>query len=490
MTSRRCNRWVSWVVGASFLALACGQQGDDQDKDVECDEGMVERNGKCRPESNEGTAGDGGSNGDEHSSGTNGDGDGADDTNGDGDGDGDEETNGDGDQGSCDPEASDPFGGGEGTASRPYLLCAPHHFELIAGYSMSHFLLTRDIDMNGVELQPIGFSGVFDGSGHQISNLVMERDSDYTGLFGWVESGVIRHLILSNPEFKGTSYVGALAAYVLGGEISDVQVIGGSVSGSGTNIGGIVGTTRESRVMGCSAAVEVSGGSSVGGLIGMSSEDIIADVSSAGAVDGEDSLGGLIGGAHDTVIQRSHATGPVSGTGGYVAGLVSSNTGGGIIEECYATGSVTSMSSFIGGLVGGNEDSVISRSYAAGDVISPGSYVAGLSGTNYGTALIENSYAMGDVEGFNLTGGLVGRNTGTIEGCYAQGEVSADDSFAGLVGDEEGSTANSYFNTANPDGGSGTALSLEEFASAASFVGWDFVGTWQMSAAGPRLAWE
>ncbi len=43
-----------------------------------------------------------------------------------------------------------------------------------------HYILTSDIDMTGLNFSPIGnnstpFSGIFDGNGHTISNLTINR---------------------------------------------------------------------------------------------------------------------------------------------------------------------------------------------------------------------------------------------------------------------------------------------------------------------------
>ena len=95
-----------------------------------------------------------------------------------------------------------------------------------------------------------------------------------------------------------------------------------------------------------------------------------------------DNVGGLVGsGDH---ISRSYATGTVSSAGNNVGGLVGS---GSSISGSYATGAVTGTFR-VGGLIGrGGRD--ISYSYAVGRVSGSGA-VGGLIGDNTGT--VTDSY--------------------------------------------------------------------------------------------------
>lgn len=76
-----------------------------------------------------------------------------------------------------------------------------------------------------------------------------------------------------------------------------------------------------------------------------------------------------------------------------------------------------------------------------------GSDAGGLVGRMAGASTIENSFAATTVKGTNVTGGLVGQNTGTlaIGGCYADCYL-AGKAAAGLVGDQTGDVTltNSY----------------------------------------------
>ena len=122
-----------------------------------------------------------------------------------------------------------------------------------------------------------------------------------------------------------------------------------------------------------------------------------------------------------------------------VGGLVGNNYGSSaVIESSYATGEVQGEMR-VGGLAGNNRYE-INNSYATGKVIGSDRNIGGLVGNNRDGAKIYNSHATGDVEGGNNVGGLVGIAThGTVENCYAIGDVSGTYRIGGLIGFTNGS---------------------------------------------------
>ncbi|MBC6414075.1 MAG: cadherin-like beta sandwich domain-containing protein [Chromatiales bacterium] len=222
----------------------------------------------------------------------------------------------------------------------------------------------------GAGWMPIGtsdesFNAIFEGNGHTISNLTIDRFIDNIGLFS--DTGAnskITNIGLLNVDIKGRNNTGGLVGFN---------------DGSITN----------SYAMGF---MSMSGLNRIGGLVG----------SNTGS------------------ITNSYATGSMSMIGlNRMGGLVGSNTGS--ITNSYATANVSAISR-VGGLVGFNIGSIKS-SYATGDV-SGDSKLGGLVGSNTGS--ITNSYATGRVGRFNLLGrsdrgGLVGENSGTIMNSYASG---------------------------------------------------------------------
>ena len=111
---------------------------------------------------------------------------------------------------------------------------------------------------------PIGtFTGTFDGEGHTISNLLIDR-SGYVGLFGRVDGATIRNVGLVNPNVTGgnDAEVGSLVGRQKNGTIRNCYVSGGSsTGGKRTNVSGLVGGQEGGTISTC----YVKGGSSTGG---------------------------------------------------------------------------------------------------------------------------------------------------------------------------------------------------------------------------------
>jgi len=127
-----------------------------------------------------------------------------------------------------------------------------------------------------------------------------------------------------------------------------------------------------------------------------------------------------------------------------VGSLVGLNAG--TVDESYAIGSINGSSS-VGGLVGRTRgESTVSESYATASV-SGNQNVGGLvgEGANDDT-VISRSYAKGEVEGTEDVGGLIGSTSGTVSKSYAMGLVDGSNRVGGLVGFNvrEGTVSESY----------------------------------------------
>jgi hypothetical protein len=235
-----------------------------------------------------------------------------------------------------------------------------------------HFILTGDIDFNGINLAPVAkdtyagplgfegitFTGVFDGNGHVLRNasmLLLCRD--YVGLFGCVDYGAeIRNLGVENVNIAGLNLVGGLC---------------------GLNCGTISYCYATSNVWGYSCGL---------------------------------------------------------GNPQYLGGLCGGNLG--MISYCYATGTVIggNQSAYLGGLCGDN-NATIFACYATGAVTGGdfSMYLGGLCGVNYYGTIIA-CYSTGAVWGGSISqylGGLCGGNIGTISACFWDIETSLDTSDGG-----------------------------------------------------------
>jgi hypothetical protein len=116
----------------------------------------------------------------------------------------------------------------------------------------------------------IPFSGTFDGRGHVISNLTIDRpDAKDQGLFGYIERGKVKNLGLENVNIRGGTSVGALAGVVwFNSSVADCYSTG-TVSAVVSHAGGIAGVVIDnSSVTSCYSAAEVTSRDHVGGVAG------------------------------------------------------------------------------------------------------------------------------------------------------------------------------------------------------------------------------
>ena len=177
--------------------------------------------------------------------------------------------------------------------------------------------------------QPIGttaknakFAGSFDGQGHELCDLFIDRPAKFNvGLFGVVGwGGVIENVSLTNVTVTGYSGVGGLVGWNWGTMSNSYST--GRVTGS-WRVGGLVGW-NEGGVTDSYSTGSVTSNRSVGGLAGHNS-GTVTNSYSTGRVTGNRNVGGLVGWNEDTVT-NSYSTGSVTGNRN-VGGLVGYNSG-------------------------------------------------------------------------------------------------------------------------------------------------------------------
>lgn len=211
---------------------------------------------------------------------------------------------------------------------------------------------------------------------------------------------------------------------------------------------------------------------------------------SQSAEDEPTGLFGVVDGATATVKNLGVIDANIHGTilTGALAGLLKS----GSVERCFSTGSVTATSVCAGGLVGENESSgSITDCYSAADVSNPDDYATGgLVGKNRGT--ISNTYATGHVNGLDYVGGLVGANYGQVSKSVAiNGGIISDRNYSARFGgnnNPQNTTTDTYAWDGIPNnngwtsfGHHSTTLEAKEIAWEKNFkkhFDWDFDNTW------------
>ena len=151
-------------------------------------------------------------------------------------------------------------------ADHAYMINRPGELDLLAqrvnsgtgdadaarGYSGKFFKLANDIaydpnavDANGENYTAIGyddyetpsFRGTFDGQGHTISGIRINKDhKDFQGLFSYVNGGTVKNVTLADASITGNDGVGGIVS-LNNGTIENCLVIGTTIS---TISGGVI----------------------------------------------------------------------------------------------------------------------------------------------------------------------------------------------------------------------------------------------------------
>ncbi len=254
-----------------------------------------------------------------------------------------------------------------------------------SGSWSSSFVQTADIDAypdtgwdSDQGFTPIGngttnFTGSYDGRGHTITNLYINRNSTYdVGMFGYTSSATIENIGLVNVNITGHVAVGGL--------------IGNGTYGTVTN---------------CYTTGTVTG-------------SYFYDGSNYGSY-----VGGFIGGVGYNNVSRSYSTASVNGQI-YVAGFIGYIDVGSVIKNNYSTGSVSCQYSHCGGFAGTMVSCTVTNCYCTGNASGAyGSVYAGGFAGDIGSVTLTDCYSTGSVSGTNYVGGLVGFDAGSsVSDCF------------------------------------------------------------------------
>ncbi len=270
---------------------------------------------------------------------------------------------------------------------------------------------TRTVNQGKV----LPFSGVFNGQGHEISNLYMKLPEESTnsyGFFGYTENAKILNLSMS-----------------------------GTISGH-QYIGGIIGEARGNCVIDnvCNK-VNISDSQYVGGIIGWVYQE------------GSEK--------HTIKISNSHNEGDIENFayGGGIIGYIMNGSQDLLtieLSNCYNSKEINSgtNSSYIGGLIGYdyNANLIFENCYNTGNIFanSGANEIGGLlSGTYNGNLILENCYNTGNIVAdsiVNQIGGLIGQsNNATFKDCYNEGNISSNNEISiqavgGFIGTDSSNT--------------------------------------------------
>jgi hypothetical protein len=402
---------------------------------------------------------------------------------------------------------------GSGTLLDPYIIYDVNDLQAIRNDLTAYYELANDIDASGTLLWngglgfgPIGsyqfghpelrFSGCFDGKGHIISNLFINRPlEDEVGLFGVTAlnnpGGWIRNVGMVDCDITGDVGVGCLVGFHEWNAqtISECYATGTIVSPM--MVGGLLGYNGLT-VEDCHAAVTITaislvhptwGTEEIGGLIGTNDGDVgrcyaVGNITGIGVGSGNISeFGGLIGYHNNGRLFQCYATGNISITGsGFISevgGLTGLDTGTLPTTECFATGHITIVAVGevwgVGGFTGYKDIPAFADCYARGNISITTSGIwdgdiGGMVGYVRSGLEILRSYSTGSITivgaSFNNVGGFCGNNQGTITNCFWDTQTSGQPT---------------------SDGGTGkTTAQMKKYK---TFTGWGFGTIWGITNA-------
>lgn len=284
------------------------------------------------------------------------------------------------------------------------------------------------------------FRGKFDGIDYNIFNLNISG-TDNVGLFGKTD----------------------------GATINNITLVGGSITGTGSNVGAIVGSANNTTLTNVVNSAAVSGNSNVGGIVGSADGTTVENAINTGTIEGnsksETNVGGLIGEMKDSntadnyksqIIGNSYNLGDVSGNGHNVGGLVgsaSNSTIGDGTNLVYNRMDVTGAYN-VGGIVGNMQGTTVQNAENSGNVTATRYttetyyYHAGQKNNNTISAIVKNE----TVNVANV-GGIAGKadNTDTKE------SIIKDVTNTGNVSSSK-QNGNDYYDAGNVGGIVGSAV--------------------------------
>lgn len=359
-------------------------------------------------------------------------------------------------------------------------------------YNLSKtFYIAADIDMSGVDWEPIGtsvspFTGSIqvltdnNGKYFTLTNLTT-INSTHNGLFGYVKNANIENLRISDANING-KIAGVIAGSSSNTKFSNCQVLNSNVNAT-QKAGGIVGYASSNTII---------------------SNCIVSNTNNIKAINGDNVIGsryvgGITGHAYDTVITGAKVelyAGTISlGSGiyGYVGGIVGFTNNK--VSNSVVSASIianNSYNDFAGGIVGYTTNKIIECTIKNTSIT--GYYAGGIGGAlNVGSnvsltfAEVKKGYRKQDLSASNYSidiekvavkntvtvtgnqiGGLFGVITsGVVKNCYTRAILkgNASDSVKG------GFASYIKSNGFNDNGGNGQAGIIENCYVACVFEG-------------------
>jgi hypothetical protein len=350
------------------------------------------------------------------------------------------------------------FAYGDGSETDPFVISCAREFinfrdEVNKGdnFEGKYIKLESDISLKNYcgegkgDWTPIGenaFNGSFDGDGHTVSGLYIENGGKGSGLFSWIGTkGSIKNLKVEG-YVQSTESTGGIVAFASRNSVVDNCCFSGTISSSGSRVGGISGEAY--NITNCKVEANVTGNGNTGGVVGfLKLGGKIDNCSFKGKVTGTSATGGIFGMANgnNTVVNCTVSGDVTAAEGIYIGGvsgkIVDSKTENSIVEKCTFESGTVKGPNCVGGIVGGSNSSIVSCSFK-GYVLATIKRVGGIEGLCFGP--VTGCINMGSVSGPNEVGGIAGSSDeckghlGTITACINQGDIEGGRLTGGIVG--------------------------------------------------------
>lgn len=371
----------------------------------------------------------------------------------------------------------------------PQGISTPQELSDISNNLSGSYVLTADIDLVGVNWQPIGyaeqvgdnlnytnaFNGMFFGNSYTISNLTMDTSTvQYitAGLFGAISSAYIEDVVLEDINIygtcaQGTDYIGGIAGANRLSKINDCTVTGNINITGGMYVGGLVGQMygsmknaktiiekdepEEDSIL--TIIVESSlSNLSVGGLVGVYfsgtiSESVVTANITVNNCNGA-KVGGVVGDSKDKILNTElNVLIDISGAEGNTSSIYAGGIAGVSVHNIDIVNAEVAIEIECEGIVysGGisghganikDADIVISLNISSEDDVYSGGIAGHLNTITNSSATI-NLMNIVTTE-LAIVGGLAGNSVGAIEGeSIASNDITINGdtiNFGGIVG--------------------------------------------------------
>lgn len=376
------------------------------------------------------------------------------------------------------------YAGGDGSEENPYQIATAEQLALLAYETNNetggnaHYILTNDICLFGAYwktigqyqegntfYEAIGFTGVFDGNGHTISEmLVTDHYGNYAGgLFAYTNGATIKNLRINDSRIERVRMAGFITAIARNTNISDCTVNGVASFLDSDGIqryGGILGTLSVSDhehdtifIRNCVNNAFIAGyyqqSNRVAGIVPWMRVDSVNVVVIENCVNNSDlyyanHLGGIVGykfGKGHCILRNCDNYGKIENRKS-AGGIMGEGYGPCIFENCINHSTANVMGNTVGGIVGywtgfgwmskcvnnASVSGLFDLAYSSSGPACAGG-LAGIGGNisncyNTGNVRYSHEYYIEDTT-YVRVGGIVGNlNDGGCYNSYNTGSVS------------------------------------------------------------------